>query len=291
MRSLLFVPGDSRRKIEKALGNDADALILDLEDSVARQNKPAAREIVAETLGTRRQSARDAHPALWVRINALDSGLAEQDLAAVIAGRPAGIVQPKTQGGGDVGRLSELIGVLEADAGIEAGSTRILAIATETARSLFHLGSYDEAGPRLAAMTWGAEDLSADLGALTNRREDGHYADPYKLARTLCLIGAVAAGVQPLDGIHANFRDLDGLRRDAERGMRDGFTGKVAIHPAQVPVINEVFTPSDDDVARARRIVDAFAEAGDIGVVGFDGEMLDRPHLLRAERLLRRASR
>lgn len=291
MRSLLFVPGDSERKITKALASGADALILDLEDSVAPDNKEAARQTVRTTLKVMSESDRTNAPLFYVRINALDSGRAEGDLAEIMPGRPDGIVQPKTNSAQDVRTLSAMLDPLETDAGIEAGSTRIVAIATETARSLFHLGSYGDAGPRLGGMAWGAEDLSADLGAVSNKSDAGHYTGAYQLARLLCLAGAVAAGCDPIDTVYVNFRDETGLRREARAAAYEGFTAKLAIHPAQVPVINEVFTPSAKTVERARRIVDAFAEAGDAGVIGLDGEMLDRPHLTRAEKLLARAER
>lgn len=291
MRSMLFVPGDSARKIEKGLAGDADAVIVDLEDSVAPGAKDAARRLTAEILGARDTAARKAGPDIYIRVNALDTDLTAGDLEAVMGARPDGIMQPKTRGAADVRSLSAMILAEETRHGIEAGSTSIVAIATETAASLFHMGTYVDAGPRLRGMAWGAEDLSADLGATTNRRADGAYADPYRLARTLCLAGAVAAGVQPIDTVFTNFRDDAGLRQECEDAMRDGFTGKMAIHPAQVPTINQVFTPSPDQIERARRIVEAFSGAGDVGVVGVDGEMLDRPHLTRAERLLERAAR
>jgi citrate lyase subunit beta/citryl-CoA lyase len=291
MRSMLFVPGDSARKIEKGLAGDADAVIIDLEDSVALDNKDAARRLTAETLAGLDATARAAGPEIYVRVNALDTGLTDVDLAAVMAGRPDGIMQPKAGGAADVRTLAALLVAEEARHGIAPGATGIVVVATETASSLFHMGSYVDAGPRLRGMAWGAEDLSADLGATTNKRPDGTYADPYRLARTLCLAGAVAAAVQPIDTVFTAFRDEAGLRGECEAAVRDGFTGKMAIHPAQVAVINAVFTPSAADVARARRIVEAFAEAGNPGVVGLDGEMLDRPHLTRAERLLARAEK
>lgn len=288
MRSMLFVPGDSPRKIEKGLGSGADAIIIDLEDSVAMAGKDTARRIAAEALAASRTGAA---PEIYVRVNALDTGLTADDLAAIMAGRPDGIMQPKACGDVDVRTLSDLIGTEEARHGIPDGATGIVIVGTETAASLFRMASYADAGPRLRGITWGAEDLSADLGATTNRCPDGTYADPYRFARTLCLVGAVAAGVQPIDTVFTSFRDEAGLRAECDAAMRDGFTAKMAIHPAQVATINQVFTPSAADVARARRIVEAFAAAGDAGVVGLDGEMLDRPHLTRAERLLARARR
>jgi citrate lyase subunit beta/citryl-CoA lyase len=291
MRSMLFVPGDSARKIEKGLAGDADAVIIDLEDSVALGNKDAARRLTAETLAGLDAAARAAGPEIYVRVNALDTGLTDADLAAVMVGRPDGIMQPKAGGAADVRTLAALLIAEEARHDIAPGATGIVVVATETASSLFHMGSYVDAGPRLRGMAWGAEDLSADLGATTNKRPDGTYADPYRVARTLCLAGAVAASVQPIDTVFTAFRDEAGLRGECEAAVRDGFTGKMAIHPAQVAVINAVFTPSAEDVARARRIVEAFAAAGNPGVVGLDGEMLDRPHLTRAERLLARAAK
>jgi citrate lyase subunit beta/citryl-CoA lyase len=287
MRSLLFVPGDSGRKIEKALGSSADVLVFDLEDSVAADRKEAARAIVAEQLAALDAAARAALPELYVRVNAFDTGLTQADLDAVMPAAPAGIMQPKTLAGADVATLSAMLDARE-DGAAAAG---IVVVATETAASLFHMGTYRDSSPRLRALTWGAEDLSADIGAATNKDEHGRHTEPYRLARTLCLLGAVAAGVEPLDTVHVNFRDADGLRAECESAMRDGFTGKLAIHPDQVAIINEVFTPSAAAVERAARIVEAFAAAGNAGVIGLDGEMLDRPHLTRAEKLLVRARR
>lgn len=284
MRSLLFVPGDQAAKIDKAMGCGADALILDLEDSVAAANKASARIVTAAAL------AKPAFgPKLFVRINPLDGTLADADLDAIVEHRPAGIVLPKAKGGQDVMLLGAKLAAREAMASLPEGSIAIVAIATETAASLFVMGSYQGASRRLGGLAWGGEDLSADIGAETNRRADGGYADPYRLARTLTLLGAAAAGVAAIDSVYTAFRDLDGLRAEAEAARRDGFTAKMAIHPAQVPVINAVFTPSTDAIARARAITEAFAAAGNPGVVGFEGEMLDRPHLVRAERILARA--
>jgi len=291
MRSLLFVPGDSERKIEKALGGGADVVIFDLEDSVSAGAKQAARETVRESLDRLPPEQRSSAPKLFVRVNALDTGLTSADLTAVMPGRPDGIMQPKTRSAADVHSLSAMLDDLEAAQGVQPGATEIIAIATETAGSLFHMGSYVEAGPRLAGMAWGAEDLSADLGASANRDEHGVYTGAYQLARTLCLLGAVAAGVDPVDTVYVNFRDDDGLRREAEACAAEGFTAKMAIHPAQVPIINEVFTPSPETLAQAQRVIEAFASAGDAGVIGLDGEMLDRPHLTRAEKLIARAAK
>lgn len=278
MRSLLFVPADSERKIARALETGADVVVLDLEDSVAPANKPAARTLVSEVLGTRTTRT----PMLIVRVNALDSGLVEADLEAVMPAGPDGFMQPKTRSADDVTELAAMAG---------NGGLPIIAIATETARALFCLQSYGEAVPPLVGLTWGAEDLSSDLGAAASRDEAGLLTDPYRLARTLCLIGARAAGIDPIDTVYVNYRDERGLEAECRAAARDGFTGKMAIHPDQVEPINRIFTPAPDAVARARRIVEAFQAAGDAGVLGLEGEMLDRPHVIRAEQLLARAAR
>jgi citrate lyase subunit beta/citryl-CoA lyase len=287
MRSLLFVPADSVRKIKKGFASDADAIILDLEDSIAAANKEAARELAAEHLFAR--AAGVAGPLVYVRINPFGSGLADIDLDLIVPSRPDGIVLPKSEGGQDAQLLSAMLSAREALAGLEDGAVSIVAIATETPASLFELGSYRGASARLAGIAWGAEDLSAGLGSETNRDTDGRLTDPFRLARTLTLAGAAAAGVAAIDSPFTAFRDGAGLEREAEAARRDGFGGKLAIHPDQVPVINRVFTPSTEAIARARAVVAAFAESDGVGVVGLDGEMLDRPHLLRAERILERA--
>ncbi|GGE83758.1 CoA ester lyase [Stappia taiwanensis] len=287
MRSLLFVPGDSERKLAKGLASGADCLLIDLEDSVALDNKDTARAVTAAFLAANVKTA--SRPRLYVRVNALDTGLTDGDLDAVMAGAPDGIMLPKSISGRDVQHLDAKLAVREAECGLADGATRILVVATETAASLFNLGSYQDASPRLEGLTWGGEDLSADIGALANRDASGAYTDPYRLARSLCLFGAAAAGVMPIDSVFTGFRDMEGLRTEALDALRDGFTAKMAIHPAQVPVINAVFTPSEEEVARAERIIEAFRAAGDPGVVGLDGEMLDRPHLRRAEKVIARA--
>lgn len=287
MRSYLFVPGDSAKKLDKGLGSEADVLLIDLEDSVAATNKEAARKLAADFVS---QHCADTHrPRLFVRINALDTGLAEADLASIIPAKPDGIMLPKSVSGMSVSRLDVMMTAQETLAGLPEGDIEIMIVATETASSIFNLGSYKDSSPRLTAMTWGAEDLSADLGAETNKDEAGRLTSPYRLVRDLTLMGAVAAGTQPVDSIYQNFRDLDGLRAEATAARRDGFTGKMAIHPAQVAIINDVFTPDAEAIERAEKIVHAFKQAGDVGVVGLDGEMLDRPHLRRAETTLRRA--
>jgi citrate lyase subunit beta / citryl-CoA lyase len=287
MRSLLFIPGDDEKKLGKGLGSGADALLIDLEDSVALTRKPDGRRISTGFIREARKSA--SRPRLYVRVNALPTELTGDDLDAVMAAAPDGIMLPKAESGDDVKLLSSMIAVREAENDLPDGATRIIAIATETARSIFHMGTYVGASRRLAGLTWGGEDLSADVGAEGNRLPDGSWTEPYRLARSLCLFGAAAAGVAAIDTVWTAFRDLDGLKAETEAARRDGFSARMAIHPAQVPVINAVFTPSPETVARARRIVEVFAANPGMGVVGMDGEMLDRPHLRRAERILAQA--
>jgi citrate lyase subunit beta / citryl-CoA lyase len=288
MRSLLFVPGDSPRKQAKGLESGADALIVDLEDSVAADRKEAARAATLAFLND--VGAKAQRPRLLVRVNGLDTGLTDADLDAVVAGRPDAILLPKAEGGPSVVHLEAKIAAREAISGLPDGAIRIMAIATETAAALFAAGTYAGASARLSALTWGAEDLSADLGAETNRDEDGRFTGPFRLARSLCVAAAAAAKVQALDTVFVDFRDTDGLRREAEEARRDGFTGKLAIHPGQVAVINAVFTPSAAAIAKAQAVLAAFAAAPGVGVVGIDGVMYDRPHLERAKRLLARAN-
>jgi citrate lyase subunit beta/citryl-CoA lyase len=285
MRSLLFVPGDSEKKLDKGLTSGADALIVDLEDSVSADRKREAREIALAFL----KNAKRDGLKLLVRVNALDTGLTDDDLDAVVPGRPDAIMLPKAAGGVSVTHLHTKLSAREAIAGLPDGTIGIVALATETAASLFTTGTYANASPRLAALTWGAEDLSADLGAETNRGEDGRFLDPYRLARTLCLAGAAAAGVAAIDTVYVDFRNDAGLRRECEEARRDGFTAKMAIHPAQIAAINEVFTPTPDAIAHARSIIDAFAAQPGAGVVGIGGKMYDRPHLVRARVLLARS--
>jgi citrate lyase subunit beta/citryl-CoA lyase len=289
MRSLLFVPGDSQKKLQKGLESGADALILDLEDSVALDAKPQARELTRDFLKETGALAR--RPRLIVRVNALSTGLTEADLDAIMPGAPDAIMLPKAEGGPDLTHLAAQIAVREAECDLADGATRIIAIATETGKGIFALGSYAGASHRLEALTWGAEDLSADLGAETNRLEDGSYADPYRMARSLTLFAAAAAQVDAIDSVFTAFRDSEGLRAECLAGRRDGFTGKMAIHPAQVAVINEVFSPSPEALARAEAIIALFDANPGLGVIGLDGEMLDRPHLMRARRLKARADK
>jgi citrate lyase subunit beta/citryl-CoA lyase len=284
-RSYLFVPADSPRKLEKAGSCGADALILDLEDSVAPPARPAARELAVEFLG--RAVAAD----VWVRINPLANRDALEDLRAVVPAAPAGIVLPKPVGARDANDLAKLLEGLEQESELAPGSTRILPIATERPQALFRLHEYAEATPRLAGLTWGAEDLSAVVGATANRDDGGQWLPPYELARSLCLFAAAAAGVPAIDTVFTDFRDVDGLGQYASRARRDGFEGMLAIHPAQVPVINAAFMPTEAEVERAKKIIALFAERLDAGVLSLDGEMIDRPHWLQAKRILNTAMR
>jgi citrate lyase subunit beta/citryl-CoA lyase len=284
MRSLLFVPGDSDKKLDKGLASGVDALIVDLEDSVSADRKADARATALAFL----QNAKRGGLKLLVRVNALDTGLTDDDLDAIVPGRPDAIMLPKAAGGVSVAHLHAKLSAREALSGLPDGAIGIVALATETAASLFTTGTYSGSSPRLAALTWGAEDLSADLGAEANRDDDGRFLDPYRLARTLCLAGASAAGVPAIDTVYVDFKNDAGLRGECEEARRDGFTAKMAIHPAQVAIINEVFTPTPEAVAHARSIIAAFAAQPGAGVVGIGGKMYDRPHLVRARVLLGR---
>lgn len=287
MRSLLFIPADSPKKLEKGLSSGADALILDLEDSISAERKALARASAAAFLKDVQPTTQ--RPRLIVRVNGLATGLTDADLDEVVAGRPDAVMLPKAEGGASVIHLAAKLAAREALCGLADGHIRILALATETAKALFSAGTYAGATPRLIGLTWGAEDLSAELGAETNRDAAGNFLDPYRLARSLCLAAAAAAEVQAIDTVFVDYRNSDGLRRECEDARRDGFTGKMAIHPAQVPIINEVFTPTPDAVAKAQAIVAAFAAQPGAGVVGIGGVMYDRPHLARAQRLLAQA--
>lgn len=286
MRSLLFVPGDSEKKLEKGLSSEADVLLIDLEDSVSADHKETARKIAADFLAANRHCPS---PRLFVRINDLASGFADDDLAAVMPATPLGILLPKSNSGKDVTRLSVKLNVHEARAGIAEGSTQILAIITETAIGTLSAASYLAASERLIGLSWGAEDLSAAIGARTPRDDTGRYTDVFRLARAVTILGASAAEVAAIDTVYINYRDEEGLLRECEQAERDGFTGKLAIHPAQIPIINRTFTPSAAALAHATRIVEAFAENPSAGVIGIDGQMFDRPHLRRAQLLLNRA--
>jgi citrate lyase subunit beta/citryl-CoA lyase len=287
MRSLLFIPADDERKLAKGMGSGADALILDLEDAVSLARKPAARTIAAGFITATR--AQEQRPRLYVRINALDTPHWEADLAGVMGSQPDGILLPKARSGEDVHTLSIALHHAEERAGAPKGATRIIALVSEVPISLLRLGTYIDASTRIEGLTWGAEDLSGAIGAATNREQDGRWTSPYQLARNLCLFTAAAASVQPIDTVFVNFRDADGLRREAGEAARDGFTGKMAIHPNQVAVINELFTPRPEEIAVSEEIVKAFADDPQAGVIGIRGQMIDRAHLVRAERILARA--
>jgi citrate lyase subunit beta/citryl-CoA lyase len=272
-RSWLFVPADSEKKVLKALESDADAVIFDLEDSVVPERKQAARDILKAL------PKRSNGPQWWVRVNPLASEYLKDDLRLIRSAYVHGIVLPKAESGADVTQLAH-----------RTGNIPIHAIVTETAASLFGLLSYRDPKSPLVAMSWGAEDLSAALGAASKYDSDGELSFTYRLARTLCLAGAVAAGVQPVDGVFADFGDQKGLKTEAEAAAHEGFTGKLAIHPAQVPVINAAFTPSKDDIRHAEAIVAAFEAHPDAGVLSVGGKMVDRPHLVQARRVLERAA-
>jgi citrate lyase subunit beta / citryl-CoA lyase len=284
LRSFLFIPGDSEKKLGKAASFSSDALVLDLEDSVAPPRKAIAREMVAAYLAERPDGLTSE---LWVRINPLDSADALTDLAAIVRGKPEGIMVPKSDGPGDILRISHYLDALEAREGVSPGHIRILPVATETAKAPFALGEYARMPlPRLFGLTWGAEDLSSAIGASTNKDESGNWAFTYRMVRSACLLAAKAAGVQAIDTLYADFRDQQGLRTACASARREGFTGKIAIHPDQVAVINESFLPTDEEVAFARRVIAAFEASPGIGTVGLDGKMLDIPHLKQAQQVL-----
>ncbi len=282
-RSFLFVPADSERKLAKAGECGADALILDLEDAVAEDARPAARRLAAEYL----QDRDDA----WVRINPLDTHHALEDLAAVMPSAPAGIVLPKPRSPDDAVTLAGHLDEIEQQHGIAPGRTRILALCTERPEALFSLHAYAGATPRLDALSWGAEDLSAALGAAASRDEAGNWLPVYEMARSMCLLAAAAAEVAAIDTVYTDFRDLDGLLGYAQNARRDGFSGMLAIHPAQVDVINAAFVPSRAEIEHAERVVALFAENPGAGTIGMDGRMIDRPHLVQAQRLLNMVKR
>ncbi len=284
MRSWLFAPGDSEKKMAKAADGTADIALFDLEDAVAIEAKPIARDLVRAMLVNRTQGRE----RLWVRVNPLDGPFTLADLAAVMPARPGGIMLPKASGREDVERLDHYLSALEVANGIDEGSTPVIVLATETAGSMFHTGDYKGA-PRMVAMSWGSEDLADSIGASSNRNPDGSYGFTYELARSLCLLGAAHAGVAAIETIQADFRDLDGLKARAQQVRRDGFAGMLAIHPAQVDVINAAFTPDAEELAHAQMIVDLFAANPGVGTIGHEGGMLDRPHLSRAQQLLRQA--
>jgi citrate lyase subunit beta / citryl-CoA lyase len=291
LRSWLFVPGDSERKQQKALLSEADAVILDLEDSVAPELLPEARERVRRLLDG---AAAGTGPQLWVRVNGPASGLMRADLETVFAGSaPAGIVLPKVSAPAEIAAAAHHLGALERGGGSSTRRTRLLVIATETPRGLLALPQYPAAlagipavATRLAGLTWGAEDLGAALGARASRDADGALTFAFELARSSCLLAAAALGVQAVDGVHTDFRDASGLQAELANARRDGFSGKLAIHPEQIAAINAAFSPTAAEYEHAQRVVAAFAAAPAAGVVSLDGRMLDRPHLLQAQRVL-----
>lgn len=287
IRSWLFAPGDSEKKMNKAADGTADIVLLDLEDAVAEEEKPKARELVSAFLTSKSAQERQR---LWVRINPLDGPHTLADLAAIMPGAPGGIMLPKSRGRHDVETLNHYLSALEVAHGIEQGSTPVIVLVTETAEGMLNTGVYKDA-PRVVALSWGAEDLADDLGASENRNPDGSYGFTYELARSMCLLGAAAAGVAAIETIQGDFKDLDGLRQRAEKVRRDGYRGMLAIHPAQVDVINEAFTASEEELAAAQEIVDLFAANPGVGTIGYKGAMLDRPHLARAKLLLAQAGR
>lgn len=286
MRSWLFAPGDSEKKMAKAADSAADIALFDLEDAVATENKPLARQMVHDFLAAR----PEGRERLWVRVNPLDGPYTLDDLAAIMPARPGGIMLPKVYGRQDVELLDHYLTAFEAAHGIERGSTPLIVLVTETAEAMFHTGDYKGA-PRVVALTWGAEDLADSIGASSNRNADGSYGFTYELARSMCLLGAATAGVTAIETIQGDFRDLDGLKARAEKVRRDGYRGMLAIHPAQVDVINAAFTPTEEEIAEAQAIVDIFAANPGVGAIGYKGGMLDRPYLSRAEQLLRQVGK
>jgi citrate lyase subunit beta/citryl-CoA lyase len=288
MRSLLFVPGDSERKLAKGFASEADVVIVDLEDSVALTNKEAARATAASFIAAERHTTR---ARIFVRVNDLSTGLTDDDLAAVVKAAPNAILLPKSNSGRDVQQLSSMLRVHEAEADLEDGAIQIAALITETPGGIFAGGTYAGCSPRLAGLTWGAEDLSAALGARTARDGAGRYTDAFRLARAVTLLAAAAADVPAIDTVFPNFRDMIGFEAECAEAERDGFTAKMAIHPDQVPVINTAFTPSTESLEHATAIIEAFSAAGNPGVVAVEGKMYDRPHLKLAQRLLARIGR
>ena len=283
LRSMLFVPADSARKMAKSLQCPADALILDLEDAVVPDRKPLAREMAADFLAGQASATASA---LFVRINPLDSGLVLEDLAAVVRPGLAGILQPKTTGAADVVKLGHYLDALEARAGMAPGSVAIVPVATETPQAMLNMQTFNAPLPRLAGITWGAEDLSAAIGAVSNRDEDGAYSPVYTWANSLCLCAAASTGVAAIDTLHADFKNSAGLAAACRASRRRGFSGRIAIHPDQVATINEAYSPTEAELAHARRVMDAFAAQPGAGTLSLDGAMYDMPHLKQARRTL-----
>ncbi|MDB5724072.1 MAG: citrate lyase [Novosphingobium sp.] len=285
-RSWLFAPGDSEKKMGKAMDGTADIVLIDLEDAVAPDNKATARPMVHDFI----KANPEQRHRLWVRINPFDGPYTFLDLAAVMPANPGGIMLPKVYSRAEVEKLDHCLSALEVANGIEEGSTPVIVLITETAEAMFHTGSYKGA-PRVVALTWGAEDLADSIGASSNRNPDGSYSFTYELARSLTVLGAATAGVTAIETIQGDFRDLETLKARAEKVRRDGFRGMLAIHPAQVDVINAAFTPTDAEIAEAQEVVDVFAANPGVGAIGWKGGMLDRPYLARAERLLKQAGK
>ena len=285
-RSWLFAPGDSEKKMTKAMDGNADIVLIDLEDAVAPESKAAARPMVHDFI----KANPEQRARLWVRINPFDGPHTLLDLAAIMPAHPGGIMLPKVYGRADVEKLDHCLSALEVAHGIEEGSTPVIVLITETAEAMFHTGDYKGA-PRVVALTWGAEDLADSIGASSNKNEDGSYSFTYELARSLTVLGAASAGVTAIETISADFKDLDALRRRAERVRRDGYRGMLAIHPAQIDVINQAFTPTEAEVAEAEEIVAVFAANPGVGAIGWKGGMLDRPYLARAQTLLKLAGK
>lgn len=289
MRSLLFVPADAGPKLDKAMASGADAVIIDLEDSISPERKPAAREAARDYL--KAHTGKADRPRLFVRINGLDTGMTDADLEAIVPGKPDAVLFPKAEGGASAIHLDAKLTAQEAIAGVAEGSIKVLAQNVESAAGLFLAGTFKDVSPRLIGMTWGPEDLSAELGAESNRDDKGFLTEPYRFARSVCLFGAAAAKLPAIETVYVDFRNSEGLRQDTIEARRDGFTGRLAIHPAQVPVINEVFTPTAEQIEKAKAVVAAFAANPGAGAIGIDGKMFDRPHLIRAQRLLAAAAK
>lgn len=286
MRSMLFVPGDRPERFSKAVTSGADAVILDLEDAVAPAQRPKAREAIGAFLAS---SSRTL--PLWVRINPVQSGEALADLTAVVAGRPDGIVLPKARSGADVLQLEHWLQALEATHGHPSGGIRVIPMVTETAGALLHMATFVPTPPRVMGMTWGAEDLATELGAGGNRDADGNYEAPYQLASSLCLYAAAAAGVAAIDTVDTEIKDLAAVERRARVSRRAGYTAKLAIHPAQIAALHAAFTPSEAEIVQAERVLAAFAQAPASGAFMVDGKLVDRPHVLQAERVIAAARR
>jgi citrate lyase subunit beta/citryl-CoA lyase len=282
LRSLLFVPGDSERKFARAAQAGADALILDLEDAVALSRKEVARTAVAKLLEDK--APRDW--AFFVRVNDLQTGMTLDDMSAVVKPGLDALLIPKANGAHDIERFGHYLDALEVRAGMTPGAVKLAVVSTETPKAMFNLGSYAPAHSRLVGLTWGAEDLSAALGAAGNKEPDGAWTFPYKVARAHCLFAAAAAEVAPIDTLYVDFKDSEGLERDCRLSRRDGFSGRIAIHPDQVATINRCYAPSEEEIAHARRIVEAFESNPGAGTLGIDGKMVDVPHLKAARKTL-----